>query len=248
MSPKRFSPGLKGLSSCFMTSFSLPACSTLRLNIAPLSRKDSTARSLATATVSAGGLKLAWLTHDASMADCASPDFAVTQHSDPTMRPTAAAASSPCIPKPRDFCCSTTCLFRSFFTACARSVPLSSHTCRVSAVGVNLQRMGENANLNPPSLSRDSIRSTASPLHPKLPNTPAGRSRLASFTMTPRAAEMGVGMWPPRVGDPRQSPSVFLINASTSSAVLSSQLSISTATPALVMPRAMACAMAEVLP
>jgi hypothetical protein len=36
--------------------------------------------------VSAGGLKLAWLTQEASMADCASPLFAVTAHSDPTIR------------------------------------------------------------------------------------------------------------------------------------------------------------------
>ena len=41
--------------------------------------------------------------------------------------------------------------FRSFFTACARSVPLSSQICKVSAVGLNLHRMASNANLNPPS-------------------------------------------------------------------------------------------------
>ena len=41
-------------------------------------------------------------------------------------------------------------------------------TCSVCSVGLNLQRMGSNANLKPASLSRPSIRSTASPLQPKL--------------------------------------------------------------------------------
>ena len=45
-----------------------------------------------------------------------------------------------------------------------------------------------------------------------------------------------------------QNPSVFLMSASISSLLLSSQLSISTATPALVMPLAIACAIADVLP
>ena len=57
--PKRFSPGANGLSRAFMTSFSPPDLRTLRLNLPPVMRKLSTARSLATATVSAGGLKLA---------------------------------------------------------------------------------------------------------------------------------------------------------------------------------------------
>ena len=66
--------------------------------------------------------------------------------------------------------------------------------------------------------------------------------------MTPRALLTGVGMWPPSVGAPMQNPSVFSMSASSSSLVLSSQFNISTATPALVIPLAIACAIAEVLP
>mmetsp|Transcript_11194 Transcript_11194/g.47759 ORF Transcript_11194/g.47759 Transcript_11194/m.47759 type:complete len:310 (-) Transcript_11194:361-1290(-) len=251
MSPKRFSPGAKGLSSALMVSFSLPCCNTFKLNVAPFSRKLSTARSFATATVSAGGLKDAWLTHDASMALCASPFFAVTAHSEPTIRPTAAAVSDCPAAAPPDASAlvSAVCfLRRSFLTACARSVPLSSHTCSVASVGLNLHRTASNANENPPSFRRDSIRSTASPDHPKDPKTPAGYSREASLTITPSALDTGVGMCPPSVGAPRQNPSVLAMSVATSSTVLSSQLSISTATPALVMPRAIACAMALVFP
>ena len=50
------------------------------------------------------------------------------------------------------------------------------------------------------------------------------------------------------MGAPRQKPSVFLMSAATSSPVLSSQLSISTATPAFVIPLAIACAIADVFP
>ena len=58
-SPKRFSPGAKGFRSAFMIGFSPPDLRTLRLNFPPVRRKLYTARSLATATVIAGGLKLA---------------------------------------------------------------------------------------------------------------------------------------------------------------------------------------------
>mmetsp|Transcript_3587 Transcript_3587/g.14658 ORF Transcript_3587/g.14658 Transcript_3587/m.14658 type:complete len:255 (-) Transcript_3587:723-1487(-) len=250
MSPKRFSPGLKGFSSAFMVSFSLPAWSTFRLKLLPFSRNDSTARSLATATVSAGGLNDAWLTHDASIADCASSFLAVTAQSEPTILPTAAVVSDCPKDEPADTCLvfSDCFLRRIFLTDCARSVPDSSQIWSVSCVGLNLHRMGEKAKSNPPSLSRASMRSTASPDQPKLPNTPAGNSRVDSLTITPSALLTGVGMCPPRVGAPMQNPSVFSMSASISSLVLSSQLSISTATPALVMPLAIACAIADVLP
>lgn len=66
--------------------------------------------------------------------------------------------------------------------------------------------------------------------------------------MVPSALLTGVGMWPPRVGAPRQNPSVRAITSATSCDVESSQLSISTATSAFVMPRAIACAIADVFP
>ena len=57
MSPKRSSPGAKPFNKAFMVSFSLPSLRMLRLKLPPGSMKDSTARSLATATVIDGGLK-----------------------------------------------------------------------------------------------------------------------------------------------------------------------------------------------
>ncbi len=71
------------------------------------------------------------------------------------------------------------------------------------AVGLNFTRMASNENPNPASLSRPSISSTASPLHPKLPNTPHGMPLAeGSRRMAPMDTDTWVGMWPPSVGEP----------------------------------------------
>mmetsp|Transcript_7620 Transcript_7620/g.25636 ORF Transcript_7620/g.25636 Transcript_7620/m.25636 type:complete len:218 (+) Transcript_7620:476-1129(+) len=175
--------------------------------------------------------------------------FVVTAHNEPTIRPTAAAVSLTALSALPTLLRSSTCLLRSSLrTAWAKSVPLSSHNCNVSAVGLNLHRKGSNANLNPPSFKRFSIISTASPDHPKEPNTPHGLSRSPSFIMAPNAVCTGVGSVPPSVGAPRQNPEQRLRSCEISSGVANSQLNISAAIPVLEIPRAIACAMAPVFP
>mmetsp|Transcript_3556 Transcript_3556/g.13123 ORF Transcript_3556/g.13123 Transcript_3556/m.13123 type:complete len:206 (+) Transcript_3556:179-796(+) len=177
MSPNLFSPGENGFKSAFMVSFSSPCRNTFRLKQDPFKRNDSTARSFATATVKQGGLNEACDTHDANIALCASPFLAVTAQSDPTIRPTALATSlAPAAAPPCAICFVVLlCFFlRVFFTACAKSVPLSSQSWSIASVGLNLHRTASNPKVNPPSFSRLSIKSTASPDHPKLPKTPLG--------------------------------------------------------------------------
>jgi hypothetical protein len=44
------------------------------------------------------------------------------------------------------------CFFlRVFFTACAKSVPLSSQSWSIASVGLNLHRTASNPKVNPPS-------------------------------------------------------------------------------------------------
>mmetsp|Transcript_14653 Transcript_14653/g.48092 ORF Transcript_14653/g.48092 Transcript_14653/m.48092 type:complete len:309 (+) Transcript_14653:718-1644(+) len=247
---KRSSPGLKGLRSCFMMPV-LPWARMLRTKGAPVRTRDSTARSLATATVSDGGWNEACDTQLASIACCASPSLAVRTVSEPTMRPTASAVLlTPVSSSDRSFISSRRFFCASLQISCARSVPLSSHTCSVCSVGLNLHRIGSNANAKPPFLSRASSSSTASPLHPKLPNTPHGCPRMSGLSrkIAPSVSCTGVGMCPPSVGEPMTNPLHRRMSSEASSASLNSQLSISTPTPALVTPRAIACASAAVLP
>lgn len=73
------------------------------------------------------------------------------------------------------------------------SAPHQTHTHTPTlALGLNLTRMLSKANRKPPSLSLPSISSTASPLQPKLPNTPQGSRRVAgSRRMEPSASWCG---------------------------------------------------------
>ena len=85
------------------------------------------------------------------MADCASPFLAVTAHKEPTMRPTAASVSVT-LAKVSAWTLLDSAFFicLDFFkTSCAKSVPDSSQSCKISSVGLNLHRMASNAKLNP---------------------------------------------------------------------------------------------------
>mmetsp|Transcript_33216 Transcript_33216/g.93131 ORF Transcript_33216/g.93131 Transcript_33216/m.93131 type:complete len:256 (+) Transcript_33216:1349-2116(+) len=242
---KRSSPGLKGLRKCFMAAFSWPSASTLMATFDPGKMRPSAARSLATATVSAGGLNAACETHEASSAEAASSARHVRMHREPTMRPTASAVP----PSARVRFCLAAWRVLLFRIACARSVPLSSHTWMVFMVGVNLHLMLSKARSKPASRSLPSRMSTASPLQPKEPNTPAGTSPgRTSRSTRPSASCTGVGTWPPSVGLPMQSPWAPCSAASTSSTDACSQFTDSTATPALVRPRHSASASVAVLP
>mmetsp|Transcript_26053 Transcript_26053/g.61989 ORF Transcript_26053/g.61989 Transcript_26053/m.61989 type:complete len:267 (-) Transcript_26053:1250-2050(-) len=243
------SPGLKGFSICFMASLLRPSARTESTKPAPTDRSPSTARSFATATVIPGGLKLACETQLASMAEDASSLVVVSTQSEPTMRPTARSvpelANAAAAPAPsrllRFFCLST---------ICARSMPDSSQICSISIVGLNLQRMGSKAKVKPLSLSAECIMSIASPLQPKLPNTPQGFSLafVPSFRIAPSASCTGVGMCPPSVGLPRAKPLHLSRTSTTSEAPASSQLRLSTPTPALARPLEIACASEVVFP
>mmetsp|Transcript_11107 Transcript_11107/g.46178 ORF Transcript_11107/g.46178 Transcript_11107/m.46178 type:complete len:285 (-) Transcript_11107:612-1466(-) len=252
MAAKRSSPGAKGLLIALMYSIACSSLSTLRAKSWPLVQNASTARSFLTATVRPGGTKVAWLTQLASMPLVAPPsfDFVVSTHSEPTTRPIA-RSTSPTFAA--DCRCESTCWrswrMRLLRTAWPMSVPLSSHTCRSLSAGVNLTRMGSNASLYPPSRRRRSSSSTASPDQPKEPNTPQGFSRVVgSDRIAPSASLTGVGMWPPIVGLPMAKASHSLTAAATSVLLMNSQLRLSTPTPVLMAPRAMACASDDVFP
>ena len=118
----------------------------------------------------------------------------------------------------------------------------------MTSLGLNLTRMVSKPNLYPASLSLPSIKSTASPLQPKEPNTPANLLLVAVERTIPKAVCTGVGACPPRVGEPMTKPADFAIAALISSGSVNSQLIDSTLTPAFVMPRAIACAKVAVLP
>ena len=118
----------------------------------------------------------------------------------------------------------------------------------VAASGLNFTLIGAKAKLKPPSRSLLSSRSRASPLQPKLPNTPTGLARSPSASTVPRAETIGVGAWPPRVGEPISRASQLRIVASSCSGGVNSQLMLSTRTPVREIPWARASAMAAVLP
>mmetsp|Transcript_38116 Transcript_38116/g.96382 ORF Transcript_38116/g.96382 Transcript_38116/m.96382 type:complete len:282 (-) Transcript_38116:1342-2187(-) len=246
---RRSSPGAKGRASCRMTLRSPPSGTMEMAKRLPTCSSGSMARSFFTATVRPGGSKLAWDTQLASMAVEASSLVAVSTDKEPTRRPAASCGPDADAAARTPGAAAASLALAFFLTDSARSRPLSSHTSTSLAVGLNLTRMEGKENLKPASFSRPSISSTASPLHPKLPNTPQGRPLAdCSRMMVPSATDTWVGMWPPRVGEPRMKPSELRTAAATSSRLTSSRLYISTPTPALVTPRAMACASAVVLP
>mmetsp|Transcript_65597 Transcript_65597/g.207482 ORF Transcript_65597/g.207482 Transcript_65597/m.207482 type:complete len:307 (+) Transcript_65597:163-1083(+) len=250
MPSKRSSPGANCLPSCLNTSFVRPSASTLRLKALPLSSRLSTARSFLTAMVTPGGSKDAWDTQEAIMALEASPSLVVSTQREPRMRPIATAVASSSFTTGRTRLVRLVMRLRVIFlTASARSTPLSSQICIICSSGVNLQRMGSKAMPKPAFLRRSSISSTASPLHPNDPKTPHGSPRASLLErMVPSALCTGVGMCPPRVGEPTTKPAERFTSKLISSEVENSQLHASTPTPALERPRAMPSAMAVVLP
>mmetsp|Transcript_13256 Transcript_13256/g.45867 ORF Transcript_13256/g.45867 Transcript_13256/m.45867 type:complete len:227 (-) Transcript_13256:1405-2085(-) len=170
----RSSPGLKDFSSALETGLAASVPSTFSTNRPPGSTSPSTARSFATATVRAGGSKLACDTQETSEALRASPSIAVSAHREPTTRPTAFSVSEAPDSAPS---ARFSAIFRftaSLRTSCAKSVPLSSQICIIPSVGVNLHLIASKAKLKPPSCRRLSSSSTASPLQPNEPNTPHG--------------------------------------------------------------------------
>mmetsp|Transcript_39268 Transcript_39268/g.116818 ORF Transcript_39268/g.116818 Transcript_39268/m.116818 type:complete len:282 (-) Transcript_39268:1375-2220(-) len=246
---RRSSPGAKARASARITARSSASGTIDTAKRAPATSSGSIARSFLTAMVRPGGLKLACETQDASIADVESSSFADTTAREPTTRPIASVGdeASVRVVSPADTLASRALSCRLMPSASSR--PDSSHVCRSFAVGRNLTRIGLNEKPNPASRSFCSISSTASPLQPKLPNTPHGMRLASDCRMTaPSATCTCVGMWPPSVGLPMTKPLLRLIASTTASMPSVSRLSISTATPALVMPRLMACARAVVLP
>ena len=119
---------------------------------------------------------------------------------------------------------------------------------RVAASGLNFTLIGSNAKRKPPSRNLLSSRSRASPLQPKLPNTPTGLARSPSASRVPRADTIGVGACPPRVGEPISTASQLRMASSSFSVGVNSQLMLSTRTPVRDTPWARPSAMAAVLP
>mmetsp|Transcript_11778 Transcript_11778/g.25259 ORF Transcript_11778/g.25259 Transcript_11778/m.25259 type:complete len:270 (+) Transcript_11778:1282-2091(+) len=235
------SPGWNDLASRLITTFSAPSGTMLTANLPPTYMRGSMLRSFLTDTVMPGGSKLAWEIQEASMAPAASSTLAVMTAREPTTRPMARVGAEAMATRVSPAAMLASLALSFLLTATATSRPLSVQVFRSLTVGLNLTLMGWKANLKPASLRRCSISSTASPLQPKLPNTPHGSS-LAPFSrmMEPRATCTWVGMWPPRVGLPITKPLDSLTALATSSGLTTSRLSMLTATPPLVMPRLMA--------
>mmetsp|Transcript_21849 Transcript_21849/g.37323 ORF Transcript_21849/g.37323 Transcript_21849/m.37323 type:complete len:216 (-) Transcript_21849:1467-2114(-) len=189
------SPGAKERARLRMIMRSCFSGTVLITNWLPTCMRGCMARSFFTATVKPGGSKLACDTQLANMAADASSSMAVTTASDPTMRP---AASWAVLPTAAAYTpgAAAACLARlRRLTANARSLPLSSHAIRSLEVGLNLTRTAGNAKPKPASLSRFSSWSTASPLHPKEPNTPHGSALASCCRITaPSATVTWVGM------------------------------------------------------
>mmetsp|Transcript_9189 Transcript_9189/g.20822 ORF Transcript_9189/g.20822 Transcript_9189/m.20822 type:complete len:307 (+) Transcript_9189:1009-1929(+) len=251
----RSTPGSKLLRKYLSASRSAPSASTLNPKRSPTCRSGSPARSSFTAIVKPGGAKDAWLTQLATSAADASPRRHVTTQSVPMTRPTAcamgvvnaggAADSLPGIARPPFFASS-----RRFSSTCRASArPDSSHVMSIFVVGLNLHRMGLNADLKPPSMSLSLRRSTASPDQPNEPKTPHGLVLLPGVETTrPSAVATGVGMFPASVGLPMANPSTRSITSSISDADKISQLTISMPSPERCTPRAIACARLAVWP
>ena len=194
-----------------------------------------------------GGLKLAWLTQLATMAPLSSALRVVSTQREPITRPRASTAGSLrlSLKPPALRRCARFWLCSSWR---AKRVPVSSSSFTRAASGLNFTRIGSKPKLKPPSRSFVSSRSTASPLQPKLPNTPTGLLRSPSANRVPRAETIGVGAWPPRVGEPINTASACWIVLTSSSAGVNSQFKLFTRMPVRLTPRARASAMAAVLP
>ena len=73
-------------------------------------------------------------------------------------------------------------------------------------------------------------------------------NRQGTHKAKPRAEIIGVGAWPPNVGDPIKYASELLIGRISSLLGVNSQLRLSTLTPVRLMPQASASAIAAVFP
>mmetsp|Transcript_71409 Transcript_71409/g.197194 ORF Transcript_71409/g.197194 Transcript_71409/m.197194 type:complete len:286 (+) Transcript_71409:1275-2132(+) len=135
---------------------------------------------------------------------------------------------------------------------CDMRTPASLQSSSCCSVGRNRTRIGSHTSGKPPSLSRKSISSTASPLHPYDPKTPQGTfsvsSELAELNTTPKASLTCVGISPPKVGLPRKKPLHSPKAFNTSLAVTCSKSSMLTLTLADLRPSAIAFASVLVCP